>query len=74
VGVLSPHRHVREDRVKDQLIAIIVDKTGVDQGKAEQAVDGIMTFLKDNPEKTTELLGEHAPPGVSKTIGKLFGR
>ena len=60
--------------MKDQLIAIIIDKTGIDQAKAEQAVDGIMGFLKENPEKITELLGDHAPQAVAKSIGKLFGR
>ena len=57
-----------------QLISIIVDKTGVDRARAEQAVDAIMGFMKENPEKITELLGEHAPANVSKTIGKLFRR
>ena len=49
-------------------------KTGIASGKAEGAVDAIMGFMTDNPEKITELIGDHAPENVSKTISRLFGR
>ena len=60
--------------VKEQLVALLGDRVGLDQSKASQAVDTIMNFIKENPEKLTEFLGEDPMETVTDTIGKLFGR
>ncbi len=60
--------------MKEQLVALLGDRVGLDQSKASQAVDTIMNFIKENPEKLTEFLGEDPMETVTDTIGKLFGR
>lgn len=60
--------------MKEQLIAIIVDKTGIDAAKAGQAVDAVLGFLKENPEKLSALLADDRLDDVTEKLGKLFGR
>ena len=58
--------------MKEQLVALLGEKTGLDPDKAGQVVDTVIGFLKDNPDKLSELMGDHE--GITGKIGKLFGR
>lgn len=60
--------------MKDQLVALLGDKVGLDEAKASEVVDTVVGFLKDNPQRITELLGDNPAEMVSDTLGKLFGR
>ena len=60
--------------MKEQLVALLGEKVGLDEAKASQVVDTILGFIKDNPQKFTEFLGDNPTEMVTNTIGKLFGR
>lgn len=53
--------------MKEQLVSLLVSKVGLDQGKAEQAVDTVMQYLKDNPDQLKGMLG-----GVAGKLGGMF--
>jgi hypothetical protein len=52
----------------------VVGRTGIDRATAEKAVDAVMDFLKDNPERLTEIAGQVGLGDVGQRLGKLFGR
>jgi nucleoid DNA-binding protein len=58
--------------MKEQLVALLVSKVGLDQEKAEQSVDTVLDFFKNNPEKVSEVLGK-LPGGLGDKLGGLFG-
>ena len=60
--------------MKDELVALLGDRVGLDEAKTSQVVDTILGFLKEHPEKITSLLGDDPAEMVTDTIGKLFGR
>lgn len=60
--------------MKDELVALLGEKVGLDESKASDVVDAILNFMKENPEKLTAFLGDDPMATVSETIGKLFGR
>ncbi|MEP7216927.1 MAG: hypothetical protein ABI782_11800 [Anaerolineaceae bacterium] len=60
--------------MKDELVALLGEKVGLDESKASDVVDAILNFIKENPEKLTAFLGDDPMATVSDTIGKLFGR
>jgi len=58
--------------VKDQLVSLLVSKVGLDQEKAEQAVDTVLDFFKNNPEQVSSLL-RNLPGGLGDKLDGLFG-
>lgn len=61
--------------IQEQLAKIVAERAGIDQATATKAADAVVGFLKDNPEKVTELLGDDSPLGdAASKITKLFGR
>jgi ABC-type nitrate/sulfonate/bicarbonate transport system substrate-binding protein len=55
----------------EELKKAIMDKTGLDPAMAEKVMGVVTGFLKDNPDKVSELLGEHE--GVMGKVKGLFG-
>ena len=60
--------------MKEQLVALLGEKTGLDPDKASQVVDTVLNFIKENPEKLAEYLGGGDLGEITGRIGKLFGR
>lgn len=61
--------------IQDQLAKMIAERAGIDPATAAKAADAVVGFLKENPEKVTELLGDDSPIGdAASKITKLFGR
>ena len=60
--------------MKEKLIAAVVERTGIDPVTADKAVDAVIDFLKDDPERITKLLGQAGLEDIGGSIGKLFGR
>ena len=61
--------------IQDQLTKMIAERAGIDPATAAKAADAVVGFLKENPEKVTELLGVDSPIGdAASKITKLFGR
>jgi hypothetical protein len=58
--------------VKEQLVSLLISKVGLDQQKAEQAVDTVLGYVKDNPEQLSSYLGK-LPGGLGDKIGGMFG-
>jgi len=58
--------------VKEQLVSLLVSKVGLDQEKAEQSVDTVLDFLKNNPEQLSSYLGK-LPGGLGEKLGGMFG-
>ncbi|MEW6130348.1 MAG: hypothetical protein AB1757_25155 [Acidobacteriota bacterium] len=59
--------------MKEQLVALLTAKVGLDEEKANQAVDTILEYIKSNPEQITEYLGKFGMGGVADKIGGLLG-
>lgn len=61
--------------MKEKLLEVIIEKTGLDAGKADQVVDTVLGFIKDNPEQLTAFLGAGDVVGdVKDKLGGLLGR
>ncbi|MGH2609664.1 MAG: hypothetical protein ACRDHF_11345 [Tepidiformaceae bacterium] len=62
--------------MKDQIVAMLVDKANLDQAKAEDVVDKVLDFLKDHPDELMKLTQNEMVESVTKKggLGKLFGR
>ncbi len=62
--------------MKDQIVAMLVDKANLDQAKAEDVVDKVLEFLKDHPDDLMKLTQNEMVASVTKKggLGKLFGR
>ena len=58
--------------MKEQLVALLVSKVGLDQQKAESAVDTILEFFKNNPDQVSALLGK-LPGGIGDKLGGILG-
>jgi hypothetical protein len=58
--------------VREQLVSLLISKVGLDQQKAEQAVDTVLGYVKDNPEQLSSYLGK-LPGGLGDKIGGMFG-
>jgi hypothetical protein len=60
--------------MKEQLVSLLVSKVGLDQEKAEQSVETIMGYIKDNPEQLTAYLEKFGLGGIGNKLGGLFGK
>ncbi|MEX0784309.1 MAG: hypothetical protein WD557_16835 [Dehalococcoidia bacterium] len=62
--------------MKDQIVAMLVEKANLDQAKAEDVVDKVLDFLKDHPDDLMKLTQNEMVASVTKKggLGKLFGR
>jgi hypothetical protein len=58
--------------MKEQLVSLLISKVGLDQEKAEKAVDTVLDFFKNNPEQASSLLGK-LPGGLGDKLGGMFG-
>lgn len=58
--------------MKEQLVSLLISKVGLDQEKAEKAVDTVLDFFQNNPEQVSALLGK-LPGGLGDKLGGLFG-
>ena len=58
--------------MKEQLVSLLVSKVGLDQQKAESAVDTILDYFKNNPEQMSSLLGK-LPGGLGDKLGGMLG-
>ncbi|MCK9518651.1 MAG: hypothetical protein M0R74_06455 [Dehalococcoidia bacterium] len=65
---------LREATMKDQLIDAVVSRAGIDRGTAERAVDAVVDFLRENPQRLAELAGNAGIGDVGERLGKLFSR
>jgi hypothetical protein len=55
--------------MKDKLIEMVAEKTGLDAEKAESAVDTVLGFLKENPAAVKELVGAEHGADIRERIG-----
>jgi hypothetical protein len=58
--------------MKEQLVALLVSKVGLDEQKADQAVDTVLNFFKEHPDQVSSLLGK-LPGGLGDKLGGLLG-
>ena len=58
--------------MKEQLVSLLVSKVGLDEEKANQAVDTVLNFFKENPDQVSSLLGK-LPGGLGDKLGGLLG-
>lgn len=58
--------------MKEQLVSLLVSKVGLDQEKAEQAIDTVLNYIKENPDQASSLLGK-LPGGLGEKLGGLLG-
>ncbi len=58
--------------MREQLIAQLKEKAGLDEAKAGQVVDTVVGFLKENPDRIKELLGAEPVHAAAGGLGRLF--
>jgi hypothetical protein len=58
--------------MKEQLVSLLVAKVGLDEEKANQAVDTVLNFFKEHPDQVSSLLGK-LPGGLGDKLGGLLG-
>jgi hypothetical protein len=58
--------------MKDQLVSLLVSKVGLDQQKAEQSVDTVLDYIKNNPEQLSSLT-DKLPGGLGDKLGGMLG-
>jgi len=58
--------------MKEQLVSLLTSKVGLDQQKAEQSVDTILDFFKNNPQQLSALMEKFGAGGVAGKIGGMF--
>jgi hypothetical protein len=56
--------------MKDQVIKLLMDRVGLDEAKAGQALETVMGFVKENPERLSGLMGSEQ---AQSFLGKLPG-
>ena len=59
--------------MKEQLVSLLTAKVGLDEEKANQAVDTVLDYIKSNPQQITEYLGKVGLGGVADKLGGFFG-
>ncbi len=60
--------------MKEELISLLVSKIGLDQQKAEQAVEAVLEYIKNNPQQFTSLLEKAGLGGMAGKLGGLFDK
>ncbi len=58
--------------MKEQLVSLLVSKVGLDQEKADQAVDTVLGYLKDNPQQLASYLDKFGAGAIGDKLGGLF--
>ncbi|HSB08350.1 MAG TPA: hypothetical protein VLM38_02480 [Blastocatellia bacterium] len=58
--------------MKEKLVELLKSKVGLDQEKAEKAVDTIMEHLKANPGELSAYLEKAKAGGIAGKIGGMF--
>ena len=59
--------------MKDQLVSLLTSKVGLDQQKAEQAVDTVLDYIKNNPQQLSAYLDKFGAGGLADKLGGLLG-
>ncbi|HWP43868.1 MAG TPA: hypothetical protein VNO14_11565 [Blastocatellia bacterium] len=55
--------------MKEQLISLLVSKVGIEQAKADQAVETILGYIKQNPQELSSYLEKAGVEGIGKKLG-----
>jgi hypothetical protein len=60
--------------VKDQLVPLLTARAGLDQEKAEEAIDAVLNYLRDNPQLISSYLETSRLGGLASAskAGGLF--
>jgi hypothetical protein len=58
--------------VKDQLVPLLTARAGLDQEKAEQAIDAVLSYLRANPQQLSAYLETPRLGGLASKAGGLF--
>ena len=58
--------------MKDQLVPLLTARAGLDQEKAEQAIDAVLNYLRDNPQQLSTYLETQRLGGLASKAGGLF--
>ena len=58
--------------MKDQLVSLLVSKVGLDKQKAEQAVETVLDYIKNNPQQLSSLT-DKLPGGLGDKLGGMLG-
>ena len=59
--------------MKEQLVSLLVSKVGLDQQKAEQSVDTVLEYIKDNPQQLSSYLEKFGAGGIADKLGGMLG-
>ncbi|MCI0485418.1 MAG: hypothetical protein L0229_02345 [Blastocatellia bacterium] len=60
--------------MKEQLISLLVSKVGLDQQKAEESVNAVLNYIKNNPQQVTSYLEGTGLGNIAGTLGNMLGK
>ena len=60
--------------MKEEVVSLLVSKIGLDQQKAEQAVDAVLEYIKNDPQQCTFILKQAGLGGMAGKLGGLFDK
>lgn len=60
--------------MKDKLIELASQRAGIAPEQAEKAVDAVLDYLKNNPDKIKGLLGTNGMGGIGAKLTGMFKR
>lgn len=60
--------------MKEQLVSLLTSKVGLDHAKAEQAVDTVLDYIKNNPQQLSSYLEQFGAGTVADKLGGMFGK
>lgn len=55
--------------MKDQIVAMLVEKANLDPAKAGEVVDKVLDFLKQHPDELMKLTQNEAVVGMAQKTG-----
>ena len=58
--------------MKEQLVSLLTSKVGLDEEKANKAVDTVLEYIKSNPQQITEYLSKAGAGGMADKVGGFF--
>jgi nucleoid DNA-binding protein len=59
--------------MKEQLIALLTSKVGLDPEKAQQAVDTVLDYIRSNPDQIKSYLSQAGIGAVGDKLSSLLG-
>ena len=56
--------------MKEKLIELVCERAGISPQQADKAIDAVTGYLKENPDKIQELVGQFEMDDLGQVLGE----